>query len=143
MKEKIRRFMAGRYCTVCGADSLTWALIGAYIVVGFAADFIPGVILRTVLRILSACFAVFAIYRLFSKKHYSRARENRLFLQFFRNVKNFFKLQFDRIKNVKTKRYRKCPECKAVLQLPVPKEAGKHTVVCPKCGKRFSVFNLF
>ena len=33
--------------------------------------------------------------------------------------------------------YRRCPGCRVTLRLP--KRKGKHTVVCPKCGRRFEV----
>ncbi len=142
MKEKLVRFLSGRYC-MYGVDAMTWALLAAYIILEFISGFFSGVVVRLVLKLSGAAFAVFAIYRLLSKKSYSRTRENAAFLRFWKSIKQFFKLQFDRIKNIKTKRYRKCPECKAVLQLPVPKKKGTNTVVCPKCGKRFSVFNIF
>ena len=142
MKEKFIRFMSGRY-GMFGVDQLSWALLFAYIAVSFASGFIPNFWVRLAMRLLAISFIVYMVFRLLSRNHYSRRKENAVVKKAWEKTKAFFKLQSDRIRNIKTYRYRRCPHCKAVLQLPVPKKKGKNTVVCPKCRERFSVFTLF
>ena len=76
-------------------------------------------------------------FRCFSKNIYARRRENEFFKNIFKKIKNFFVLQKNRIRDIKGYRYRKCPHCKAMLRLP--KRRGRHTVICPRCKKRFEV----
>ena len=142
MKEKFFRFMSGRY-GMYGVDHLSWTLLFAYIAVSFVSGFIPNVWVRLALRLLGLSFVAYMVFRLLSRNLYSRRKENAAFKKGFDKIKAFFKLQRDRIRNIKKYRYRKCPHCKAVLQLPLPKKKGKNSVVCPKCRERFSVFSLF
>ena len=142
MKEKFFRFMSGRY-GMYGVDQLSWTLLFAYIAVSFVSGFIPNVWVRLALRLLGLSFVAYMMFRLLSRNLYSRRKENAVFKKVFDKLKAFFKLQWDRIRNIKKYRYRRCPHCKAVLQLPVPKKKGKNTVVCPQCREHFSVFSLF
>lgn len=142
MKQKFLRFISGRYI-MYGIDRLSWILLALYLVFSTAAGFIPDYRIRPAVKLFAASFAVYMIFRLLSKNHYARRKENAAVLGFCNKTSAFFKLQFNRIKNIKTTRYRTCPCCKAVLCLPVPKKKGKNSVVCPKCRTRFSVFNIF
>lgn len=142
MREKIIRFMNGRY-GMYGVDTFSFALFILYFIVSFGVGFVPNVWVRLGARVLALSIAAFMFYRLFSKNIYQRRKENAAVRKILGKTKSFFKLQFDRIKNIKRYRYRRCPHCKAVLQLPLPSKSGKNTVVCPKCRERFSVFNLF
>ena len=134
--------MSGRY-GMYGVDHLSWTLLFAYIAVSFVSGFIPNVWVRLALRLLGLSFVAYMVFRLLSRNLYSRRKENAAFKKGFDKIKAFFKLQRDRIRNIKKYRYRKCPHCKAVLQLPLPKKKGKNSVVCPKCRERFSVYSLF
>ena len=139
IRDSLSRFFAGRY----GSDTLNSVLIVIY-----SLTFIVYTVLRIVFAVtmpeskialpilgliyfvLSTSLIVWIFFRMFSKNIGKRRRENEKFCGFFKLLKNKFR---DR----KTHVYRKCPECKAVLRLP--KSKGKHTVVCPRCKKRFSV----
>lgn len=142
MKEKFFRFISGRYI-MYGLDRLSWFLLAAYLIFSVSVEFITDYRVRLAVKLFAASLAVYMIFRLLSKNHYARRKENAVVIKFCNKTSAFFKLQFNRIKNIKTTRYRTCPHCKAILCLPVPKKKGKNSVVCPKCGKRFSVFNLF
>ncbi len=132
-REKFARFMYGRY----GIDNLYHALIAMYFilfVVSMIVDsWIPSVLMWVCLLI--------AILRLLSKNHVARARENRAFLKVLNPIKAFFTTNFVRIRDIRSKRYRTCKNCKAVLRLPIKK--GTRTVKCPKCGNEFKVKILF
>ncbi len=127
--QKLALFMYGRY----GVDELYYGLFGLWIalmLINSAAD-------SMILAGLTSVVLVWQMFRFFSKNREKRRRENEVFLRFFKPVKSWFILQRDRIRDRKTARYRKCPECGAILRLPNKK--GKHTTVCPKCRKRFDV----
>ncbi len=122
--------MYGRY----GTDTLGNVMLVSYIVITilytFIGFFVDSVWFDVAVWLVSTALAIIVFYRMFSRNVSKRRKENERFCGFFRLRKNRFK---DR----KTHVYRKCPECKAVLRLP--KAKGKHTVVCPRCKKRFSV----
>ena len=126
-REKLFRFFYGRY----GTDELYYALFVLCIVLFIAAALTRSFIV-SVLQLVPLFFMVF---RSFSRNIPARRRENEVFLRFYNPVKSWFVLQKDRIRDRKTARYRVCPACRAMIKLPVKK--GKHTVPCPKCGKRF------
>ena len=129
-KSKLYRFMYGRY----GTDTLGNVMLVSYIVITilytFIGFFVDSVWFDVAVWLVSTALAITVFYRMFSRNVVKRRKENERFCGFFRLRKNKFK---DR----KTHVYRRCPECKAVIRLP--KAKGKHTVVCPRCKKRFSV----
>ncbi len=128
-KNRLIAFFYGRY----GYDQLGYALFGFYIALILINSFIRSLILSLIGLVL--VFLLF--FRVLSRNIYKRRAENERFLKLWRPIAAFFKLQWDRIREVKTHRYRECPDCKAVLRLPNQK--GDHTVVCPRCKKRFAV----
>ena len=128
-RQKLMRFMSGRY----GTDQLYFGLLALYF-----ALLITGFFVKTwILTVLLWLIFILTFYRVFSRKHARRRRENEIFLKLFRPISSWFKLTKSRIKDRKTKRYRRCRFCKAVLRLPFKK--GKHTVQCPRCDKSFQV----
>ena len=132
-RDRLARFMYGRY----GVDNLYHALIALYFII-----FVLQVIFdKWWLAIPMWACLVIALLRLMSKNHVARAKENRIFLKLINPIKAFFSTNFVRIRDVRTKRYRTCKNCKAVLRLPIKK--GTHNVKCPKCSKEFKVKILF
>lgn len=131
-KQKLIRFMYGRY----GVDPLHNALLIAYLIL-----FVLSLFLRApILSLLSPACLIWAIFRMLSRNHAARRRENEVYLKLLGRIKGFFKLSFDRIRECRTHVYHKCPHCAAVLRLP--RRRGKHTVRCPRCGDSFSM-NVF
>ncbi len=134
LRYKIAAFMQGRN----GADQLTAISLIVYAILAavrvffrrrLAAYYIIGGLMLLVLA--------YAIFRVLSKNVYKRQRENEIFRQVWLKIRPKLILFKDRIKDIKTKRYRTCPGCKNVLRLPYSR--GKHTVRCPRCGREFSV----
>ena len=129
-KSKLYRFMYGRY----GTDTLGNVMLVSYIVIillyTFIGFFFDSVWFDVAVWVVSTALAVTIFWRMFSRNIAKRKKENDKFCGFFRLRRNKFR---DR----KTHVYRKCPDCKAVLRLP--KAKGKHSVVCPRCKKRFTV----
>ena len=126
-REKLIRFGLGRY----GTDELYYALFALCLIL-FLVAALTRSYLFSVLQLMPLFLMVF---RSFSRNIPARRRENAVFLRIWNPIKSWFVLQKDRIRDRKTARYRVCPECRAMIKLPVKK--GKHTVPCPKCGKRF------
>lgn len=136
-RDKLARFFYGRY----GADSLYYFLLALYFVLWFVLLFIGNFFIRIFLSLLQTAVLVLMIYRVLSRNVYKRRRENEIFLKLFQPFKSFFILTKNRIRDIKSFRYRKCPHCKAMLRLP--RRKGNHPVICPRCKKRFIAKVLF
>lgn len=128
-KDKLARFMYGRY----GTDQLNYALIVAYLVLIVANNFIHSAIIGILMWAVLICM----VLRTFSRNVYKRRMENEKFMKIWNPVKAKGSLTIRRIKEIKTHRFRKCPHCKAVLRLP--RKTGKHTVKCPCCHNEFEL----
>jgi len=133
MKNAMYRFMYGRY----GVDQLYKFSFGVFIVLIFARLFIKNSTASMIVLVLQWALMVWMFFRAFSKNHYKRRAENDVYLKVTRPIREFIRLQKNRIHDRKTHVYRKCPKCHAVVRLP--KKKGKHTVGCPKCKNDFKV----
>lgn len=128
-KQKLMQFMYGRY----GSDQLNNVLLIVYVTLTVLHIF-------TRWHILSALLladAVWIFFRCFSRNIPARRRENEVFLRIWRKFTGFFTLTRDRLRDLPTHVYHKCPHCRATLRLP--RRRGAHTVRCPRCGDTFSM----
>ena len=132
-KERFAAFMMGRY----GPDELYYLLIGISFIIMIINMFVPNAIASYVMMAVEFALLGYATFRVFSKSIYKRQQENRIFLKLIEKPKKHVNLQKCKIRDRKTHVYKKCPSCKNNLRLP--KEKGKHTVVCPCCKNRFDV----
>ena len=128
-KEKLASFMYGRY----GPDQLGNFMMWTYIVLLLVNLFTGSILIYTAALILM--FLTF--FRMFSRNIAARNKENLNFFAIKKKFTSFFKLQFDRVRDMRKRVYKKCPSCKAIVRLP--RSSGKHAVVCPSCKKRFSI----
>ena len=129
LKARFERFMVGRY----GFDSLYYFLLGVscvLVVINFFAH-------NLIISVIDTVVFAYAIYRALSRNIYKRQQENEKYLKFVEKLKSFYRLQKCKRRDRKTHVYKKCPACKNNLRLP--KQKGKHTVVCPCCKNRFDV----
>lgn len=125
---RIMQFMSGRY----GADSLFYVMFTVSAVLAFANIFVRSLVLQLIVYIIM----LVAILRVMSRNINARARENRAVLGVLNKVRSVYGLHRQR-KADYTHIYKKCPHCRAVLRLP--RKKGKHTTVCPRCNKSFTV----
>ena len=138
-RDKLIRFMYGRY----GYDKLSFFMFCVYFAVYIVRIFLAfsssktAQVISLTLLFLSFVLLGLIIFRFLSKNIYARQKENAVYLKLSKPVSEFFKRSFNRIRYIKTHRYRKCPHCKNFLRLP--KKKGKHTVKCPCCSKNFDV----
>ncbi len=128
-RNKLISFMYGRY----GMDALYGALLTVSVVLAVINLFVHSGILSAIGTVL----LVYAVFRCFSKNHAARRKENDLWLKVWIPVGKWFGGMIIRLRDIRTKRYRRCPSCKATLRLPIKR--GKHYVKCPKCRAEFSV----
>jgi len=133
IKQKLMRFMYGRY----GMDKLYYFLIVFSLVLSLIGSFsrIP------YFSFVSYALIFYAFYRFFSKQIHKRRAENAKFLKVWNKVKSFFVLWKHRFRDIRSKRYRSCPNCKHVIRFPLKR--GKHQAACPRCKKDFSVRIVF
>lgn len=126
MREKIMRFMQGRY----GVDQYSrFLMIVAMILMVFSifgANFC---------YLLALILMVYVYYRMFSKQTYKRAGENQKYLQYEWKVKGWFGKKKKECKQLKTHHIYKCPQCKQKIR--VPRGRGKIAITCRKCGHEF------
>ena len=133
MKEKLMRFFAGRY----GMDSLGYAIIIFSLALSLASSLTAAVwgTASTVMWIASYVFLAWELFRMLSRNASARMRENKVFFDRWKPVKRWFKLQYSRLRDIRTHRYFVCPNCKNNLR--VPKGRGEITVTCPVCKTKF------
>lgn len=134
LRERIARFMAGRY----GVDSLYYALfISSFVLFIINMFLINFRILSLIIALIADALFFYAIFRFLSRNIYKRQRENAAYLNFMKKPKKHFNLIKCKFRDRKTHVYKCCPSCRNNLRLP--KQRGKHTVVCPCCKNRFDV----
>ena len=126
LKEKIYRFMQGRY----GNDQLNRFLIALSMVLLILSMFTTDI-----LYMIAVIIMIYAYYRMFSKKIYKRSDENQKYLQMQWKVKSFWAKKKNEIKQLKTHHIYKCPTCKQKIR--VPRGRGKIAIRCRKCGTEF------
>lgn len=132
-RNKLIKFMYGRY----GTDQLYKGIFGMVILLLILNLFIGSTIISSV----STLLLILATYRVFSKNIYRRQKENAQYLKLMAPLKKSFRLTSKRLKDIKSYRYRKCPNCKKTLRLK--RKVGSHKTVCPKCGTKMDVRILF
>jgi len=121
LMNRLQRFFIGRN----GPDQLSLALMIAAIVL----NFIPYA------WYVSFVFVALALFRMLSKNVVKRRSENDKFMMAVGRVKSGFMKFKSRMKERKYFKIFKCPGCGQCLR--VPKNKGKISITCVKCGKKF------
>lgn len=126
MKEKIYRFMQGRY----GSDQFNRFLLILTLVFMILSLFrIP------LCYLLGIACMVYAYFRMLSRNIYKRGAENSAYLKYEYKVRHFFDSLKRDMKQRKTHHIYRCPSCKQKLR--IPRGRGKIEIRCPKCGQTF------
>ena len=125
---RLAQFMSGRY----GADALFYVLFSVSAVLAFINIFLRSFVLQIIVYLIMAV----AILRVFSRNYSARSRENRVVINAVNKLRSINGLYRQR-KADYTHVYKKCPHCRATLRLP--RKKGKHTTVCPRCNRSFTV----
>ena len=126
MKEKLYRFMMGRY----GNDQFNrFLMILAMICFILSLFRVPGVYLIGLLCL------IYAYFRMLSRNTYKRSLENNKYLQYEYKVNRWFAGVKRNMQQRKTHHIYKCPSCRQKIRIPRGK--GKIEIRCPKCGQTF------
>ena len=132
-REKMMRFMYGRY----GMDTLYLALITLCMILAGVNMFVHS----GVISLLMSAVLFYALFRVMSRNTAKRAKENAAWLKMWRPIQAWFKRVWTRLRDIRVRRYRRCPQCRATLRLPIKR--GKHAVDCPRCRCAFTVHIWF
>ncbi len=127
MRDKIYRFMQGRYGTDDFYKFLFWvALIGIVINWFFKSQ---------MLSFAVTLILVYAMYRVLSKNHSARYAENQRYLQATAKIRYWFDQQKKLMEERKYHHIYTCPKCRQKIR--IPKGKGKIMIRCPKCHHEF------
>lgn len=127
MKEKLVRFMYGRY----GMDSLGKFTIIAGVITMLLASWNDSLLLS----LLSWACIVYTYFRMFSRNIYKRSAENQWYLGKTHKLRGAFYRQKNLMIQRKTHHIYKCPACRQKIRIPRGK--GRIEIRCPKCSATF------
>ena len=127
MRDKLYRFMAGRY----GTDQLNRFLSILALVLVVLNLFVRS----PVLWLLAVIALVLTYVRTFSRNMEKRRAENAKYLQLTERFRSALRNLKDRWSMRKDYAFFRCPSCHAMLR--VPRGKGRIRVTCRKCGNAF------
>lgn len=127
LRERLQRFMYGRYGMDGFGNFLLWGAIVLMLLSGLFR--IP------LLNTLSLAVLVYGYFRIFSRNTQKRYQENCTYYRYITMVKDFFKKQKSYMQQRKTHHIYKCPQCKQKIR--IPKGKGKVAIRCRRCGAEF------
>ena len=127
MKERMQRFMAGRY----GNDQLNQFIFRVAII-----SMVLEIITRqSLFYTLTLVLLILAYVRVFSRNINKRYEENMKFLQKKDAILNKFRRQKYYAAQRRNFHIYTCPQCKQKIR--IPKGKGKISITCPKCRTSF------
>jgi hypothetical protein len=122
-RNRFIRFMYGRY----GMDQLSkFTSILCMTLLVLTLFMHNGVVYTLAILLL-----IYTYFRCFSRNISRRSKENQRYLNFYYKCQGKFNYVIARIKDSKTHRIFKCPNCSQKIR--VPKGKGKISIKCPKC----------
>ena len=126
MKEKLQRFMWGRY----GNDRFNQFLMIVALVC-LALSFFG----LKIFYVLALALLVYVYYRMFSRNMSKRSAENQWYLQKEMKVRSWWQRRKQLFAGRKDYKIFKCSKCGQKLR--VPRHKGKIAIHCRKCGGEF------
>ncbi|EOS74194.1 zinc finger domain, LSD1 subclass [Dorea sp. 5-2] len=127
MKEKLIRFMYGRY----GIDSLCRFTL----IAGLVSMLLAGWNDSMLLSLLSWACIILTYFRMFSRNIYKRSAENQWYLNKTYKLRSAFYRQKNLLIQRRTHHIYKCPSCRQKIRIPRGK--GRIEIRCPKCSATF------
>lgn len=127
MKEKLQRFMMGRY----GVDSFSRCLLWLSII-SIVIYMLTG---YKFMNLIAIALIVYLYYRILSRNYQKRYAENLLFLNKTAPIRRFINNKKTHFRQRKTHKFFKCPNCKQDIR--IPRGQGKIRITCPKCKTEF------
>ncbi len=126
MRERLRRFMAGRYGSDAFGHFLAWAAL---------VLFVLGMLSRRGFYWLGLAVLAYSYYRMLSRDIARRRAENDWYWQKRNAVLRRAQQLRRRFALRRSYRYFRCPQCRQALR--IPRGRGKVSIDCPKCGNHF------
>ena len=127
MKERMQRFMAGRY----GNDQLNQFIF----IVAIISMVLEIITRQSLFYTLTLVLLILAYVRVFSRNINKRYEENMKFLQKTDAILNKFRKQKYYAAQRRNFHIYTCPQCKQKIR--IPKGKGKISITCPKCRTSF------
>ena len=127
MKERMQRFMAGRY----GNDQLNQFIF----IVAIISMVLEIITRQSLFYTLTLVLLILAYVRVFSRNINKRYEENMKFLQKKDAILNKFRRQKYYAAQRRNFHIYTCPQCKQKIR--IPKGKGKISIACPKCRTSF------
>ena len=127
MKERMQRFMAGRY----GNDQLNQFIF----IVAIISMVLEIITRQALFYTLTLVLLILAYVRVFSRNINKRYEENMKFLQKKDAILNKFRKQKYYAAQRRNFHIYTCPQCKQKIR--IPKGKGKISITCPKCRTSF------
>ena len=127
MKERMQRFMAGRY----GNDQLNQFIF----IVAIISMVLEIITRQSLFYTLTLVLLILAYVRVFSRNINKRYEENIKFLQKKDAILNKFRRQKYYAAQRRNFHIYTCPQCKQKIR--IPKGKGKISITCPKCRTSF------
>ena len=127
IRDGLNKFMRGRR----GADELSLALL----ILGLTLSLLSSLVRFPLLYPFGLAAYVYSIFRMLSRNVEKRYAENAKFVSLWQGTRTATRQRVNRLKNSKTYKYYKCPNCHAQLRLP--RNVGEVTVTCGKCHHSF------
>lgn len=127
MKERMQRFMAGRY----GNDQLNQFIF----IVAIISMVLEIITRQSLFYTLTLVLLILAYVRVFSRNINKRYEENMKFLQKKDAILNKFRKQKYYAAQRRNYHIYTCPQCKQRIR--IPKGKGKISITCPKCRTSF------
>ena len=127
MKERMQRFMAGRYDN----DQLNQFIF----IVAIISMVLEIITRQSLFYTLTLVLLILAYVRVFSRNINKRYEENMKFLQKKDAILNKFRRQKYYAAQRRNFHIYTCPQCKQKIR--IPKGKGKISITCPKCRTSF------
>ena len=135
-RNTVMRFMAGRY----GMDGFNRFLMGVYLALWVLSRCFRNWRVELGFSVAATAVLVGLFWRMLSRDIPRRQAENQWFYRWWTPVRGWLRRQFDRLRDIRRCRYRRCPGCRAWLRLPIKR--GRRTVTCARCHTTFKTFFL-
>ena len=131
MKDKLNRFMQGRY----GVDNFARLTLGVALFVIVVGSFMRQNAAGGVLDTVGFILIIYTYFRILSRNIYARYAENQKYLKMTAGIRRKLASWKSQLAQRKIYHIYRCPGCKQKIR--VPRGRGKIEIRCPKCNTRF------
>ena len=131
MKDKLNRFMQGRY----GVDNFARFTLGVALFVIVVGPFMRQNAAGGVLDTVGFILIIYTYFRILSRNISARYAENQKYLKMTAGIRRKLASWKSQLAQRKIYHIYRCPGCKQKIR--VPRGRGKIEIRCPKCNTRF------